>query len=499
MGGIAVASDGKIIGVGSDGANVVLVHLTASGEADGTFGTGGLVVVPGLQANTALGTADRSEGLAVQDNGDILVAKHTASGHFGIVRLDPSGRLDTTFGINGVATANFGGADDADSIVLQPDGTIIAIGTSLQSGSVPTTAVAAFDANGAPLTNFGAGGLVLLPVGAGVQPAVLHVGDIVLRAFGTRTPDGRVVIGTTNEAVSATTSSTLRRLLVPGASVGAAPVGTLIGNFGIVNGKRVKLTFTDADGTKITLSLTGGTGSAYLSGDRVQISVDDLGGGVVLTITGRGGDGRISLSDVTISGTLRAMNARNSDLYGVLHVTGAIGKLMLGRVSGSVWSGASIANVTAGDMTGSLFATGAIGRLKFGNVSGTIASGQGVIGSILALSMDSARVLSGANLGADGMVGGSGPDADSYGAGSIGSIKVSGTITSSFVGAGVNPVDRTFGNSDDKVIGGRSSSIGSITAKGAESATRFEAGAILRARLPKAINVAKDARFRVLA
>lgn len=512
MGTLVAQSDGKILAVGAEGGGVVAVRLSAAGEADGAFGRGGLVNVPGIVARTDLGTPDRSQGLSLLSNGQILIANRTSSGHFGMVRLNPSGTVDTTFGTNGLVAANFGGDDDADSIVAQSTGAVVLVGTSLQNGT-PQTAVAAFDTNGNPLTGFANNGLLLLPndikastlasgsARAAITPSSLHVGDIVLRAFGTVTSDGRVVIGTSNEAVAATTSSTLRRLIVPGAQVGStAGLGDLKGSFGVVNGKVTRLTVTAPDGTKVTFALTGGTGQVYLNGDRFNLIINDLGKGVVLTITARGGTRRASLGDVNVSGTLRAMNARNSDIFGTLHVTGAIGTLNVGNISGNVWSGGSIAGINAGNLTGNLFATGALGRLRFHNVSGTIASGSGAISSITAASMDSARVLSGANLGADGLVGGAAgtADADTYGAGAIGSIRVSGAITKSFIGAGVDPVDSTFGNSNDKVIGGTTSKISSIKAKSADQATLFEAGSFGKASLPKTVNVLQDPRFKVL-
>ena len=45
--------------------------------------------------------------------------------------------------------------------------------------------------------------------------------------------------------------------------------------------------------------------------------------------------------------------------------------------------------------------------------------------------------------------------------------EVKGAITASFIGAGVNPVDQTFGNTGDQLVGGTASSIGSIKAKSA--------------------------------
>jgi uncharacterized delta-60 repeat protein len=496
MGDLTIEGDGKIVAVGANGGTVVAVRLTASGEPDGTFGNGGLVNVLGLAALTDSGV-DHSESLAIQGNGFILVANRTSNGHFGVARLNPGGALDPTFGAGGIAAANFGGNDDADSIIVQPTGEIIVIGTSLKNGT-GETAVAAFDPNGSPLTTYGSGGMQTFPTGMSTTSRQLHVGDIVLRAFGTRTPDGRIVIGTSNEAVSGTTSSTLRRIPVPGAVVGASSGDeTPLGTFGQVGRKRTKLVFTDLDGTRITITLVGGTGQAFQSGDRIHLVINDLGHGVTLTITGKGGDGRVSLSDVTISGTLRSMVAKNSDLFGQLHVTGAIGKLVLGNISGLVWSGDSIASVMAGDLSGNLYASGAIGKVKFANVSGTIASGSGVIGSVTAANLNSARILSGANLGTDGAIGGTNSDADSFGAGSIGTIKVTGHITSSFIGAGVNPVDSTFGNDND-VSAGPGSVIHAISAKAADSASRFEATGFGKVRLPATVNVLNDPRFRVL-
>ena len=498
MGNVVVQSDGRIVAAGAEGSKVVVVRLTATGEADGNFGTGGLVTVAPLVTNPGSTAADRSEGLALQSNGRILVANRTSTGHFGLVRLTATGALDSTFGVAGLATANFGGDDDADSIAIENTGEIIVVGTSLQNGTA-NTAVAAFSPDGALLTTFANKGLLALPSGVTPASRELHVGDIVLRAFAARMPDGRVVVGTTDDAVAATTSSTLRRLIVPGATVvNSADAGTLLGNFGIVNGKRTNLAVTDPDGTRITLSLAGGTGTAYQLNGKLHLVIDDMTRGVTLAIIGSGGDGRVSLADVQISGTLRTLNARNSDLFGTLHVTGGIGRLTLGKISGTVFSGDSIAAVNAGDLAGNLYATGAIGRARFANVSGTIASGSGIIGSVSAQSLDAARILSGADLGADGAPGGTGANADSYAAGAIGSIRVLGTIVSSFIGAGIDPVDQTFGNSNDKGIGGASSAIRFIAAKSADQASRFEAGAFGTVRLGGPVNPLTDSRFKVL-
>jgi uncharacterized delta-60 repeat protein len=193
LGDIAIQSDGKIVGAGAEGANVVAVRLTSTGEADGSFGTGGLSVAKPLAARTDLGEPDTSEGLAITSDGGILVGNRTTTAHFGLVRLNVNGSVDDTFGASGIATADFGGDDDADSILVQSSGTIVVIGTSLKSQAA-NTGIAEFDSIGLPINSFGNAGLLTLPSGFSTTAATaspsstlprkaLHIGDIVLRAF----------------------------------------------------------------------------------------------------------------------------------------------------------------------------------------------------------------------------------------------------------------------------------------------------------------------------
>jgi hypothetical protein len=190
-------------------------------------------------------------------------------------------------------------------------------------------------------------------------------------------------------------------------------------------------------------------------------------------------------------------------LLGNLHVTGAAGTIAIGDVTGNIFSGASIASVSAGNLKGTLFATDAIGRAKLTDVTGTIASGSGVIGKIFAASLNNARILSGANLGDDGLIGGIGASQDTFAAGSIGSLRVAGDITSSFVGAGVDPVDATFGNSNDKLAAAGSgtgvSTIHLLVARDADDASRFEAASFGQITLGKKVDPQTDARFRQLS
>jgi len=77
LGGIVVQPTGEVVAVGSVGSSVVVVRLTAAGEADGSFGNGGMVTLNQITARTDLGSPDRSEGIALQSTGGILVANRT--------------------------------------------------------------------------------------------------------------------------------------------------------------------------------------------------------------------------------------------------------------------------------------------------------------------------------------------------------------------------------------------------------------------------------------
>jgi hypothetical protein len=55
--------------------------------------------------------------------------------HFALVRLEPDGSPDPTFGTNGVVTTDFGvgGSEEILAIAIQPDGRIVAVGSSSSS------------------------------------------------------------------------------------------------------------------------------------------------------------------------------------------------------------------------------------------------------------------------------------------------------------------------------------------------------------------------------
>jgi uncharacterized delta-60 repeat protein len=503
LGAVTIDSQGRVVAAGASDSKLDVIRLTAAGDPDTTFNGGGMLGLSALAARTDSTTPDYTEALTLQGDGKILVANKTSDGHFGVARIKDTGALDGSFSSSGIATANFGGDDDADSIVVQGDtGIILVVGTSLQNGA-PNTAVCAFDPSGKLITNFGNSGKITFAETLPPASRELHIGDIFLRAFGATTTGGKLLVGASAGGAT-TTFSSLRRLIVPG-TVGNSIQSTFRGAFGILNGKKTKLVLTDTDGTKITITLTGGQGSATQVGDggpgtkiRLDITASDPKG-CVLSISTHGGDKRASFSDIVITGAVRSMKATTSDISGTLSIGGAAGNVTVGNVSGNITVGGGLGTLKAGAVGGTIAVDGNIHTMKLGDVTGVIAA-AGSIHTLSAHSLTGAKVLAGTALGSDNQIGGGGSAADAYAAGTIDSLKISGAIGSSFVGAGIDPVDAAYGNANDTEAGGALSIIGSISAKkGADAASGFEAAAFKSVHIPKKVDPATDPRFRIFA
>lgn len=462
VGAIALQSNGDLVAAGSAGAGVAVVRLDANGEADPSFGNGGLAMVNALSVNQNLGTPDHAEGLALQGD-DILVAKHTSSGHFGLVRLLPDGSVDASFGAGGIASADFGGTDDADSIIQESTGQILVLGTSLQNNN-PMTAVAAFDSAGNPLADFGSGGKATFAAAASTTRE-LHIGDLVTRAFGTKQNNGQVIVGTSGQSNSSPSTTALRRLIVPG-SVGAQPAESFLGAFGTINKKNVKLTFTTPDGTSVSLALKGATGNAFLAGDQVRLSITQVGSsnvnqstGTSLTVTTRGGNRSVNFGNITVNGALKSITARSADLFGTLYASQSIGTASLRNIE----SGAAIVS-------------------------------DGPITTLNLASLTSAKIISGASLDSTGLIDGS----TTYGPGKIRTVTISGAATNSLVAAGVDPIAGNFLDSADTAFGGVASLIQTFSAHGGiDAVSHLVSGKITTVRGPKLIKQ-PDPRIVVL-
>ena len=183
---VVIQPDGKIVVVGSfvNGTynDSLLVRFNPNGSLDNTFGSGGKVVAV---------FSDRHEqirAVALQPDGKIVVAGEvestaTSSVDFLVARFTANGALDTSFGTGGVATVNQGTNDYFQSVAVQPDGKIIGVGST--SDGI-RAAVIRFNANGTLDLSFANGGLFYIDV-----PNTSYEGFASVVLY----PNGRIVAG----------------------------------------------------------------------------------------------------------------------------------------------------------------------------------------------------------------------------------------------------------------------------------------------------------------
>jgi uncharacterized delta-60 repeat protein len=180
-----VQPDGKIVvvGFGHNGTSndTVLARFLPDGTPDASFGTNG-------QVRTDFGGDDACYSVALQADGKIVVggeANLDGFYDFALARYHPDGSLDTSFGGDGMVTTNwFVGSDDVRTVLIQPDGKIIAAGTA-GTPTVFTFAVARYLADGTLDSTFGTGGKVNTAIGAMGARAYAAVLQ----------PDGKIILG----------------------------------------------------------------------------------------------------------------------------------------------------------------------------------------------------------------------------------------------------------------------------------------------------------------
>jgi uncharacterized delta-60 repeat protein len=184
---LALGADGSIFAAGTafsapgDPGDLSLIDLGSNGFAQ-TYDLGG---------------NDAGTAIALQPDGKSLIAGYTnvlGTYDFAVERYSGS-LLDTSFGESGRRVVDLGGADQANAMVLQPDGKIVLAGTTKAgSGSTATSRIAVVRllANGDLDSTFGTGGTAIISIpGARLQGNAVGLqsnGDIVVG--GTITPAG---------------------------------------------------------------------------------------------------------------------------------------------------------------------------------------------------------------------------------------------------------------------------------------------------------------------
>jgi uncharacterized delta-60 repeat protein len=251
---VALQPDGKIIAAGTvfvafnpgdqSDTDFALARYNPDGTPDATFGNGGQV------STDFLGFEDDAFSVLIQPDGKIIAvgsANDPATFYdFAAVRYFSNGTIDTTFGVAGKVHTDFGDQnfDRARSAALQPDGRIVAAGFAIsQNGGVQNFAVARYTSNGILDTTFSRDGKTQIDFGNCCQSAT----KVLLQS------DGKIITVGGSNGESSEDDFLLARL---------SPRGSLDATFGV--GGKVRTSFGD---------LNGGANGAALQSDGKIVAV----------------------------------------------------------------------------------------------------------------------------------------------------------------------------------------------------------------------------------
>jgi uncharacterized delta-60 repeat protein len=291
-GAVALQSNGDIVvaaGLGGPGSG--LVRFLPDGATDTTFGHGGFAALPGL------GIPSTRPGLTVQSDGKLVWAGEATASNgtgaaFAVVRFNANGTLDQGFGTGGLATTTFANAtvQGAQTVLIQPDGKILAGGAALFGGRPPKDigGLARFNADGRLDQGFGSGGLELVPNSNPVLSSVIGVTALGLDASGDIftlpshlefSPAGQPDATLTPAAITTASPST-------SGAVTFLPSGGFVAGTEVFTGRRgdpdVQVTRFNPDGS----TASAGTGIDY-AGQNGALAVSDVPAAVAIQGNGQ--------------------------------------------------------------------------------------------------------------------------------------------------------------------------------------------------------------------
>ncbi|MCM3905945.1 MAG: hypothetical protein ND866_30040, partial [Pyrinomonadaceae bacterium] len=141
-----------------------VVRYNPDGSLDQSFGVGGMVI-------TDIDNVSQDEGraVAIQNDGKIIVGGNAtltnSSSRFALVRYNTDGSLDMNFGTGGKVIESFGSYfSGLNGLVAQTDGKLVVAGESRSQLGKNDFALARFNTDGSLDASFGINGMVLTDI-----------------------------------------------------------------------------------------------------------------------------------------------------------------------------------------------------------------------------------------------------------------------------------------------------------------------------------------------
>lgn len=156
-GGLVVQADGRILIGGVVDGNIAVVRCLPSGEADRSFGTGGVVSFDCGGKGSLSALAQCGDGSIVA--GGVFVPPGESGKRIALIRFGQDGALDTGYGNGGVVSTRFQGRSKLNALIPTQDGGVLIAG--YDSATAPRRAmIARYDRSGTPDAAFGTNGVV---------------------------------------------------------------------------------------------------------------------------------------------------------------------------------------------------------------------------------------------------------------------------------------------------------------------------------------------------
>ncbi len=284
-GGLVIQPDGKIViaGIGNGSSDFAFHRINSDGSNDTSFDGDGAIGID-------FGSTATLEGLALQPDGKLVAVGSVPANDsdLGLMRLMPDGSPDASFGPGGKRTIDFGGADSGEAVAMQPDGKMVAVGSTPGTGGsdvavarIPRT----FRCQGRDVTIAGTAGDDWLDGTAGPDVIAGFGSDDSIRGFG---GDDTICGGDQGDELDGGDGNdVLDGGLAPDHLLGGAGGDRLFGGGGNDN-----LNGDDGNDT-----LVGGNGGDAMSGGSGvdTVTYSDYSSGVTVTV----GDGKFNDGNTT--------------------------------------------------------------------------------------------------------------------------------------------------------------------------------------------------------
>ncbi len=175
--GVALQSDGRIVVA----AGHLLARFNSDGSPDTTFGMSGKVTPSFTATDVAVQADDRIVAAGSAPDTSL----NFQATDFAVGRFNVNGSTDVTFGNNGVATAQlFNGTNAATSVLVQPDDKIVAVGNVVGAAGRTFFGLVRYDPNGTLDASFGSSPGQTLTLGNGANGAALRTDGRIVAVGG---------------------------------------------------------------------------------------------------------------------------------------------------------------------------------------------------------------------------------------------------------------------------------------------------------------------------